>query len=426
MIQRELAGKNEWRDVGRFVLSNDLQMLTEPRPFDLTTRVVLGMRYGSRYDHANHSGLAHLLEHMLFKGTTNRSNHQIVGEIESIGGKLNAYTSPETMVIFAQIPSDHLKTAVDVISDIAFNSTFPVKELGTEKRVVLEEIAEVNSKEEFLTRRLFLNALYEKHPIKETEIGNVNSLRNVSRKDIVRSYTKYFIPNNMVLGLFGSFNEKGLINHLESLFGSRAKGSVAMHKTTSESSKPFKFTSIENRIGINQAHLILGVKTVAISHKDSCALDILRTILGNGASSRLFRELREKRGLTYTAFCSHSQGRDWGHFYVYTTVREKNIDSASKTIFRQFNSLKESLVKQEELDKAKNMIKGNIALLRDSPAGGAALVDSELTLGDVNKTREYIERINSVSSKDVLEVANDYFKKDKFAIALLKNKMSCD
>jgi len=420
-----------WRNIERVILKNGLRVLKEHRPLENSVRLVLGVNYGSSFDKVEQNGLAHLLEHMLFRRTIGRSNfaRARAKEIESVGGKLNACTSQERIVIYSQVPSNHARIAFETIPDMAFNSTFPPEELVTEKKVVLQEIAEHNDELQTPPARilsLLLDSLYKRRPFRDV-LGDANTVNSLQSKDLIHKYNKYFVPNNMVLGIFGTFNKKETPNNLKHFFGSnpRKNGKLSSRKNSSKTRKPFKTINVERRDGLDQAQVMVGLKTVPLNHHHSYALDVMQTILGRGTSSRLFTKLRGKKGLTYTAYASHPQGTHWGCFYVHTSVKEKNLDAVLKVISREFAELTERRVKADELKKAKNMITGSIALARDSPVRGAtSLVEAEMTLGNVNRVKEYIEKIDSLSASEVLETAREYFLEDKFATAILSTQVS--
>jgi len=406
----------------RIILDNGLRIISLKKPKDFTARAVVGVNYGPIYDTEKTSGLSHFLEHMILQDTKRNSYADIVEKTEMLGGFIDAKTRHENLIFYGYSPNRSFKEILKILSDFVLNPAFKLKTFQKEKNIIFNEISELYDDLYEYVDVLFLNALYKNNPVKLPFGGTKNSVKSITLEHISRAYRKYFVPNNMVIGLFGNFPNASL-TIINNAFKKLERKSILKPKFLEENKNPFKRDVIEIRKNIEQCYIQTGVKAASINHKDTYALDILSALLGYGTSSRLEKELRVKNGLAYFITSVYRKGVNYGYFFVRTSVKKQNTEKVIKLIKQEFEKLKEKNISKAELNKGKNIITSDYMISLDSPIDSSIkFVENEMLLGNVNKSKLYLEEIKSVTTKDILEVANKYFDEENFATAVIKPK----
>jgi predicted Zn-dependent peptidase len=401
----------------RHVLDNGLRVLTAPMPQAQSVTCMVMLAAGSRYETPDTNGIAHFSEHMFFKGTERRpSARQIAGEIDAIGGEFNAFTGKEYTAYYVKCAAEHRDVALDVLVDMLRNSRFETEEIDREKGVIVEEMNMY-----FDTPRDYIGGVYEEllygdQPLGWDIIGRKETVRGATRDTFTSYLDRWYHPPRMVLGVGGQIGD-GLLERAQELLGDLPQGST----NEPEPAAPYE----NGRVKVftkqsDQAHLILGVPSYPIEHPDRYSLQVLSTVLGGGMSSRLFTEVRERRGLAYYVFGLNHSYTDAGSLYAQAGVDIKRIDEAVTTILAELRTIAAESVPADELDKAKNFSKGRFVLQLESPQGLILFgLRREVLERRAPELDEVIDGLNAVTAEDVQRVAQDLITDEKLRLALI-------
>ena len=401
----------------RHVLDNGLRVVTANLPQAQSVTCMVMLAAGSRYETPETNGIAHFSEHMFFKGTERRpSAREIAGEIDAIGGEFNAFTGKEYTAYYVKCAAEHRDIALDVLVDMLRNSRFDSEEIDREKGVIVEEMNMY-----FDTPRDYIGGVYEEllygdQPLGWDIIGKKETVRGATR-DTFRSYVdRWYQPTRMVLGLGGRIGDDAL---------ERARQLFA-DVPAAETGEPEPMKPYENgRVKVftkqsDQAHLILGVPSYPLEHPDRYVLQVLSTVLGGGMSSRLFTEVRERRGLAYYVFGLNHSYTDAGSLYAQAGVDINRIEEAVTTILTELRTVAAESVPADELEKARNFSKGRFVLQLESPQGlilfGLRREVLERCAPDLD---DVLDGLNAVTAEDVQRVAQDLITDEKLRLALI-------
>jgi len=401
-------------------LKNGLRVVLVPMQGTKTATVIVMSGTGSRYEDRRENGLAHFLEHMFFKGTNKRPNAKAISEeLDGLGSNYNAFTAKERTAYYAKVSSQFLDTALDVISDIFLNSKLPEKEITKERGAIIQEIDMYQDMPMRTVDNVFDELIFGKdHPLGRTILGPKENIRKFTRKNFAEYLKRNYTPLNTVVCVAGAFSEKKVLAKIEKEFGSVKHGNPPNFI-------PFSPAQTAPRIAIkekktDQTNFILGVPAYPYLHKDEFALAVLATILGAGMSSRLFLEVREKRGLAYSIHAWIDRYPDTGYFAVQAGVEHAKLEKAVKTILAELRKIKRTKVSAAELEKAKSFIKGTMTLAietSDEVANHAA--STMINIGRVRPLEEILAGIDTVSAADVQRVAKDIFKTNSLNLAII-------
>jgi predicted Zn-dependent peptidase len=389
----------------RFELGNGLRVLTAPMPHAQSVSCFVMLAAGSRYETAETNGIAHFAEHMFFKGTERRRTaRDIAGEIDSIGGEFNAFTGKEYTGYYVRCAAETRDTALDVLVDMLRNSRFDVEEIEREKGVIIEEMNMY-----FDTPRDFIGGVYESllygdQPLGWDIIGRKETVRNATRETFTDYTGKWYLPSRMVVGVGGQIGD-GLNDRLEQLLGDMPPAETG----SPEPASPNGGARVKvHTKASDQAHLVLGVRSRPLTDPDRYVLQLLATVLGGGMSSRLFTEVRERRGLAYYVFGTNHSYTDAGSLYAQSGVDINRIDEAVTTIVEQFKLLAEEPVPSDELEKARNFAKGRFVLQLESPHGTIMFgLRREVLEGRADEPKDVLDALDAVTAEDLQRVAQD-------------------
>jgi predicted Zn-dependent peptidase len=401
----------------RHVLDNGLRVLTAPMPQAQSVTCMLMLAAGSRYETPETNGIAHFSEHMFFKGTKRRpSARQIAGEIDAIGGEFNAFTGKEYTAYYVKCASEHRDVALDVLVDMLRNAKFDAEEIEREKGVIVEEMNMY-----FDTPRDYIGGVYEEllygdQPLGWDIIGRKETVRNAKRDTFMSYLDRWYHPSRIVLGVGGNIGE-GLDDRVRELLGDLAPQGTA---------EPVPVQPYANgRVKVftkqsDQAHIILGVPSYPLVHPDRYALQVLSNILGGGMSSRLFTEVRERRGLAYYVFGLNHSYTDAGSLYAQAGVDINRIDEAVTTILGELRAIAADAVPADELEKAKSFSKGRFVLQLESPQGLILFgLRREVLEGRVPDLSEVLEGVTAVTAEDVQRVAQHLIADESLRLAVI-------
>jgi predicted Zn-dependent peptidase len=387
-------------------LGNGVRVLTAPMEHAQSVACFVMLAAGSRYETAETNGIAHFAEHMFFKGTERRPTARaIAGEIDGIGGEFNAFTGKELTGYYVKCAAESRDVALDVLVDMLRNSRFEPEEIEREKGVIVEEMNMY-----FDTPRDYIGGVYESllygdQPLGWDIIGRKETVRGATR-DTFRSYLdRWYRPERMVVGLGGRIGE-GLLDRLEGLLGdveARETG-AAEAVVLPQNGQRVKVHTKQS----DQAHLVLGARSYPLGHPDRYALQLVATVLGGGMSSRLFTEVRERRGLAYYVFGSNSSYTDAGSLHSQAGVDINRIDEAVTTIVGELRKMASEPVPAEELEKARSYAKGRFVLQLESPHGLIVFgLRREVLLGKAEEPEDVLAGLDAVTAEDVRRVAAD-------------------
>jgi predicted Zn-dependent peptidase len=404
----------------RTTLPNGVRLLTAPMPTVQSTSCFLMYAAGSRYETAETNGIAHFAEHMFFKGTERRPTAKdIASEVDSIGGEFNAFTGKEYTGYYVRCAAEHATIAFDVLLDMMRNSRFDPDEIEREKGVIVEEMNMY-----FDTPRDYLSGLYESllygdQPLGWDIIGRKETVRGAQRETFLDYVGRWYRPTRLVVGVGGKLDE-GLLARVEELLSELAPG-----ETPGPDPVRLDAANGEPRVLVHtkqsdQAHVTVGVRSYPLAHPDRYALQLLATVLGGGMSSRLFTEVRERRGLAYYVFGTNNSYTDAGSLFSQAGVDINRIDEAITTIAGELRRVAEEPVPADELEKARNFTKGRFVLQLESPHGTIMYgLRREVLEGEATEPTEVLAALDAVTAEDLQRVAQDVIGRSALNLAVI-------
>ncbi|MBU9714503.1 M16 family metallopeptidase [Evansella tamaricis] len=401
--------------IKRFVGKNGLRVVFEPNHNVRSVAIGIWIGTGSRFESKQENGVSHFLEHMFFKGTKSRSAQQIAESFDSIGGHVNAFTSKEYTCYYAKVLDSHAEHAVDVLADMYFHSTFDKNELDKERGVVLEEIKMYEDTPDDIVHDLLSKASYGEHPLGYPILGTEETLSQFSPESLFEYMDQYYHADNVVISICGNVDES-FVKYVEDVFSPMKKGP--------EKTKPFEkplFNSdrIARKKEIEQAHLCIGYEGFPLHDEQIYNLVLLNNTLGGSMSSRLFQEVREKRGLAYSVFSYHSAFHDTGMLTIYAGTAQKHLDELFEILMNTVKDVQETGLTEKELENGKEQLKGSLMLgLESTNSRMSRNGKNELLLGRHRTLDEIIEAIDNVTMDKVAETTEQIFSKD-FSLTLI-------
>lgn len=404
-------------------LKNGLRVITSPMPSFESSTVMVLVGAGSRYETKQNNGISHFLEHMAFKGTRKRpSAIDISTLIDGIGGEFNAFTSKEITGYYVKSAASHIELCIDVLSDMLQHSIFKEEEIEKEKGVILEEI---NLYEDTPPRKIgdvYERLLFGDTPMGWDIAGEKEIIKKIQREDFMKYLSSLYSPSNMILVVAGGIESAKIVDLAEKYFGSMLPFDTVRYKKVEVKQKKPK-TLIKQK-DTEQVHVALGVPTVPVDHPDHYGLGVLAAILGGGMSSRLFHEVRERRGLAYYVRSSSDHYLDAGTFVSTAGLDPKRVNDGITVMVEEYAKIRESAFEptDAELKKAKEYVKGHLVLeLEDSRAVSAFYGQQELLEKKIKDPDQVLEKINKISNADVVSVAKKYLKESNLNLAVIGN-----
>jgi len=393
----------------RYTLDNGLVVLLKQSKRLPLVSIQTWVKVGSIYEDDKNNGISHFLEHLVFKGTKKYSLEQISKTLEKYGAILNAGTSKEFTMYFTDIPKEGLNDALDVLAQLVFEATFPEEELERERNVVIEEIKRFEDNPGNVLYESFNNLLFKDSPYKRRILGTQEVIRNLSRDEIIKYYKKFYQPKNMILSICGDFEIKEVKNLIKQKFGSyNSDKQTNQLLTLDESSKGEIFEIKKHKV--QHTYFLCGFLGPKIDEKHQYTGDVLSIILGEGISSRLYKILREEKMLVYEIDSGFYTQLGPSVFYISGVCERKNLEKVISEVKSILNELKEKGPNSEEIEKAKRIITTRWYLNNEtmhSKASSLAWWEMFKSLEELNK---YLENINKVSSNDIKEFLNIYYK----------------
>jgi predicted Zn-dependent peptidase len=405
------------RDIQRHVLPNGLIVITETMQHVRSVSVGIWVRNGSRREVPAENGLAHFLEHMVFKGTDRRSAEDIAREMDSVGGMLDAFTSKEQICFNAKVLDEHLPIAFDVLADLVLRPKLDSDDVNKERQVVLEEIKMDLDNPEYLLHDIFTRGFWPEHSLGRPILGTPETVRNFDREALRRRFQNWFAPDHIIVTAAGNITHPQVLELAEKEFG-RLQAIGSPQKTPAPStSAPIH---LETKRDLEQVHLCIGVPSLPLAHERRFGVAVLNNLLGGGMSSRLFQKIREKQGLAYAVFSEITPYSDAGMLTVYAGTAKETIDKVLDLTVAEFRAMKESPVSDEELLRAKNHLKGSLMLsLESTNSRMSNLARQELYFQRFYSLDEILASIEAVTRDEVQSLARDFFQPERIAVTVL-------
>ncbi len=398
----------------KVTLDNNVHILTEDVPHVRSVAVGFWVDVGSRDENVEVNGVSHFIEHLMFKGTNHRTAKEIAETLDAVGGQLNAFTTKEYTCYYARVLDEHIDLAVDLLSDMIFESKFEPQDVDRERNVILEEIKMYEDAPDELVHDIFASSMWDGHALGRPIIGTAEVIENISRDKIIDFYNTYYNPGKMVVAVAGNIKHEDVVEKFNKVFNQK-KGSGPLRKMTSPSPRQ---DIVCRGKETEQVHLCVGTPGLSLDDENIYVFQIINTILGGGLSSRLFQEIREQRGLVYSVYSYHSSYHDTGLFCIYAGLSKQNVDEVLDLIFKQVKDIHVNGVKTKELQRAKDQLKGNLYLsLENVSTRMSRLGKSQLYLGKVIPPEEIVKRINKVEAHEVQELARDLLRPEHFSLA---------
>lgn len=388
-------------------LKNGLTIIGEEIPYLKSITLGVWINAGSRIESPNISGVSHFIEHMLFKGTENRTSKDIASEIDNLGGQINAFTSKECTCYYVKLIDEHIDTGIDILSDMILNSKFNKDEMDKERLVILEELKMYEDSPEDLVYDLLVENIYSCDPLGMNIIGTYESLYNIDQDTIKLYFNRYYVPNNAVISISGNFNFDEMVEKLESAFENWEKRDVIIDINKAKFNPCF----IAKNKDTEQVNLAICLNAVAEENiEEVYALAVINNIFGGSISSRLFQKIREEKGLVYSIYSSPSLYRKCGELGIFASMSNENLLEVYELIKKEIEDLRKNHLTEEEINCSKEQLKGSYILGMESTSSRMMEIGKSMLLSKkVKTTDEILEYINNVNIETVNRVIDKVF-----------------
>ena len=400
-------------------LNNGVRVITNAMPHTQSVSTILYYGVGSRYEEDRVAGISHFIEHMVFKGTQKRPTAKDISEaIEGVGGVLNASTGKEITNYWAKVPKTHFGLSFDVLSDMLLNATFDPAEIEKERKVIIEELHQTLDSPPDLVNEIINQVLWGNQPVGRDIGGDDNTVGAINREDLLTYMKKYYLPADMVVSIAGNVDHDEVVKMVEDTLGRLPAGERPVAKAAQAiAGGPRQQIYYKDT---EQTNICLAVPALHYDDPRRYVLSMLDTIMGSGMSSRLFQEIREQRGLAYTADSYSSQLSDTGAWIVYSGVDPEKVDDTIEAIIGELEKVRQEKVPAAELTKAKEYNKGRMLLsLEDTRSVASWAGGQELLRDEILTVEDVVERIEAVTTDQILELSQELFQTDKLRLAVV-------
>jgi len=407
----------EASNVRKETLPNGLTILTETMDNVRSVSVGIWIRTGSRNESPAENGITHFLEHMVFKGTRNRTAEEIARAADSIGGHLDAFTAKECTSFSIKVLDNHLSRGIDILADLVKNPLLQPEDIVKECQVIQEEIKMVEDAPDDLVHEIFTQSYWGDHPLGRPILGTRQTVEGLNRRRLDGYFRRHYTPKNMLVAAAGRLEHGALVDLIAKEFGNAPAGDAS---TNGRVPVAHPHLGYRRKKDLEQVHLCVGTPAYHQAHEKRYACYILNTVLGGGLSSRLFQNIREKHGLAYAVYSNLSSFYDVGCLNVYAGIATGNIRKVIQLILEEFRRLKSTAIEPEELQRAKDYLKGSLLLSLESTMSRMSnLARQEMYFGRYISLDEIAQRIDAVTSDELLEIARDVFNTQQIALTVL-------
>ena len=400
----------------RDVLDNGVRLLTEKMGHVRSISIGVWLTRGSRHESDEQSGIAHFVEHMLFKGTAARSAEDIAQQIDSIGGQLDAFTAKEYASYYIKVLDEHLPLAIDLLADIVLNPAFAEADIAREKKVVLEEIKMVEDTPDDLVHELFTQTFWEGHPLGRPILGTKETVEAFSQASLRRYFSAAYSASNMIISAVGNLDHARVRELVEKSFARLAREGESIVERPPQVVPKVLIRNKE----LEQSHVCVGASSYPQNHQERYSSYVLNTLLGGSMSSRLFQNIRERRGLAYAVFSGLSAYRDAGSLTVYAGCANDAVGQVVDLVVEELRGIKRAPPTETELRRAKDHLKGSLMLSLENTASRMShLARQEIYFDRQFGLDETLEGIERVTSGDVQRVANEVLSDGALSVTCL-------
>ena len=404
-------------DIHKEILANGLTIVTEAMPAVRSVSVGIWLKTGSRNERESEHGITHFLEHMVFKGTKQRSAEEIARAADSIGGHLDAFTAKECTSFSIKALDEHVPRAFEILADLVKNPLFRPEDVAKESKVIQEEIKMVEDTPDDLVHEIFTQAYWQDHPLGRPILGTRHSVGAFDRPALVSFFHRHYTPNLMLVSAAGHLEHARIRDLVEKEFGDAAAGPSHPQGPAPVASPNIK---VKRKKDLEQAHICVGAPAYPQTHPKRYASSVMNVVLGGGMSSRLFQNIREKRGLAYAVFSGVSAFRDAGCLSIYAGTAAENVRQVVDLIVAELRELKAKPLTEEDLGRAIDYLKGSLLLSLESTMSRMSnLARMEMYFGRTISLDEIAAAIDAVSSDEILEIAREFFDSSLLALTIL-------
>lgn len=402
------------------VLDNGVRIVSQEMTDHRSVSLGIWVENGSRHELQDENGISHFIEHLLFKGTTRRTAAQIAEEMDAVGGLLNAFTSKEHTCYYAKVLDENLPLAIDLLTDIFLHSNFDGEEIERERSVILQEISQAEDTPDDYVHDLFSLDFFQNHPLGRPIAGHVGTVSKFRRGDFLNFFHERYRPGRVVVAAAGHFKHDQLVAEMNARLGGAQPSAPARSPVNGEVLPQTKSGIFTHAKPLEQVHLCLGMPGIHQTHPQRHAAYILNTILGGGMSSRLFQEIREKRGKAYSVYSFMSTYSDTGYLGIYAGTSLDSAQEVVALVLKELKSLAAGEIREEEVRRTQGQLVGNIMLgLESTDSWMSHIARNELYFGKAITTDEICRRVRSVTRDEIIDLARTLFRPEEMAVSLL-------
>lgn len=398
-------------------LSNGLTIIGEEIPYLKSITLGVWVNAGSRIENEEIGGISHFIEHMLFKGTKNRTSKEIASTIDNLGGQINAFTSKECTCYYVKLLDEHIDIGIDILSDMFLNPLFDEKDIDKERQVIIEELKMYEDSPEDLVYDLLMEGIYKTDALGMNIIGTEESLYNMNRNTIKEYFNKYYVASNSVISISGNFKFEEMVKLIESKFKDLAMGNVDIKITEPE----FHPCFIARNKDTEQVNLAISLKAIPLEcREDAYALSIINNIFGGSISSRLFQNIRENKGLVYSIYSAPSLYRKSGELGIYASMSNENLKKVYNLVLEEIDNLRQNHLTDKEIKESKEQLKGSYILGLESTSSRMMSIGKAMVLTKkVKNPNDIIESINNIDKARIDLIIDKVFNRENIGVCIV-------
>nr|WP_295675651.1 pitrilysin family protein [uncultured Intestinibacter sp.] len=398
-------------------LKNGLTIIGEEIPYLKSISLGVWVKAGSIMETKENSGVSHFIEHMLFKGTTNRTSKELAREMDNLGGVINAFTSKECTCFYVKLLDEHINIGIDVLSDMILNSRFDERDIKKEKSVILEELKMYEDSPDDLVYDLLLENIYKDHSLGMNILGDRQSLKNLKRESILDYYNEYYVPNNSIISICGNFKFEEIVKQIEEKFKTWQPKSV----DTTTTKPNFNPCIVKKNKDIEQVNLAINLDAIPMTNnREVYALSVVNNVFGGSISSRLFQKIREEKGLAYSIYSSQTLYEDCGELGIFASTSTENIQEVYKSILEEIELIRNEYISPQEIHESKEQLKGSYMLDLESTSSRMMSNGKNLLMRNkVDDEQDIIDYINAVEYDDVVKIIKKVFNTENMGVCIV-------
>ena len=401
----------------KHVLENGLTIIGEEIPYVKSISLGVWINVGSRIENEEISGVSHFIEHMLFKGTENRTSKQIASEIDNLGGQINAFTSKECTCYYVKLLDSHIDIGIDILSDMILNSKFNEEDINKERSVIIEELKMYEDSPEDLAYDLLTENIYAGDSLGMNIIGTEESLNKLDKNEILNYFEKYYVPNNAVIAISGNFEFSEIVKKIEEKFKNWENKDINIELKKAE----FKSCFLTKNKDTEQVNLAMSLEAVPLENEEEVyALAVINTVFGGSISSRLFQKIREEKGLVYSIYSSQSLYRKCGELGIFASMSNEHLEEVYNSIIEEISFMKENYLTDKEISESKEQLKGSYILGLESTSSRMMSIGRSMTLNNkLESSDDILKAIDNVDKNTVKKVIDKIFNLDKLGVCIV-------